>query len=99
MKEKALLIQLTVNMFLTRQPNGRALGWDMKSPTGSSAGSLFSSESYGHTGFTGTSVWTDPVRKLFVIFLTNRVYPSRENNKLIKIRPELHDEIIRSLER
>ena len=95
---KSIIDSAVVSMFLTRQPNGRALGWDMKSPTGSSAGSLFSSESYGHTGFTGTSVWTDPVRKLFVIFLTNRVYPSRENNKLIKIRPELHDEIIRSLE-
>ena len=92
---KKIVDSSTVKLFLTRQQNGRALGWDMKSPSGSSAGSLFSSNSYGHTGFTGTSVWTDPVRKLFVVFLTNRVYPTRENNKLIKIRPKLHDEIIK----
>lgn len=92
---KRIIDSSTVKMFLTRQLNGRGLGWDMKSRTGSSAGSLFSSESYGHTGFTGTSVWTDPVRKLFVVFLTNRVYPTRANNKLIKIRPQLHDDIIR----
>ncbi len=91
---KRIIDSSTVKIFLTRQSNGRALGWDMKSPEGSSAGSLFSDQSYGHTGFTGTSVWTDPVRKLFVVFLTNRVYPMRENNKLIKIRPKLHDEII-----
>ncbi len=96
---KRIVDSAVVSMFLTRQPNGRALGWDMKSPEGSSAGSLFSDRSYGHTGFTGTSVWTDPVRRLFVVFLTNRVYPSRTNNKLIKIRPELHNDIIRSIER
>ncbi len=92
---KNIIDSSTVKIFLTKQLNGRALGWDMKSPEGSSAGHLFSSESYGHTGFTGTSVWTDPLRKLFVIFLTNRVYPTRENNKLIKIRPALHDDIIK----
>ncbi len=91
---KRIIDSSTVKMFLTKQSNDRALGWDMKSSSGSSAGSLFSDKSYGHTGFTGTSVWTDPLRKLFVVFLTNRVYPTRENNKLIKIRPKIHDEII-----
>lgn len=89
----------TVKSFTSRRSNGRGLGWDMKSPTGSSAGDLFSDKSYGHTGFTGTSVWTDPERDLFAVFLTNRVYPTRDNNKIIKIRPELHNMIIKAAER
>jgi len=92
----------TVELFTSRQSNGstRALGWDTKlGEEFSSAGHLFSNLSYGHTGYTGTSVWTDPTRKLFVILLTNRVYPSRENNKLIRLRPVIHDAVIRTLEK
>lgn len=91
----------TVELFTKKQSNlsTRALGWDTKSPKGySSAGSLFNVLSYGHTGYTGTSVWTDPTRNLFVVFLTNRVYPTRKNNKLSRVRPKLHDAVIRSLE-
>lgn len=98
-QEKRIIDSSTVKLFISRKSNGRGLGWDMKSPTGSSAGNLFSGKSYGHTGFTGTSVWTDPERDLFVVFLTNRVYPTRENNKIIKIRPELHNLIIKAAER
>jgi beta-N-acetylhexosaminidase len=62
-------------------PSGRALGWDTKSIDGySSAGEApdgFSSQSYGHTGFTGTSIWVDPHSKLWCVLLTNRVHPSR----------------------
>ena len=72
----------------------RALGWDTKSEENSTAGDLFSMSSFGHTGFTGTSVWVDPSRNLYVIFLTNRVYPTRENHKISEIRPELHNLII-----
>jgi len=50
--------------------------------------------SFGHTGFTGTSVWADKERDLFVVLLTNRVYPTRENRKIIKFRPKLHDAVI-----
>jgi CubicO group peptidase (beta-lactamase class C family) len=96
---KRIIDSSTVRLFTSKQYNGRALGWDIKSNTGSSAGNLFSNESYGHTGFTGTSVWIDPSRNLFVVFLTNRVYPTRENNKIIKIRPKLHDLIIRATEK
>ena len=90
----------TVKLFTKRQSqnSSRALGWDTKSKTGSSAGDLFSGDSYGHTGFTGTSVWTDPERKLFVVFLTNRVYPTRKNHKLFKVRPALHNSVIKTLE-
>lgn len=96
---KRIIDSSTVKLFTSGQSNGRAPGWDIKSPAGSSAGSLFSNKSYGRTGFTGTSVWTDPTRNLFVVFLTNRVYPSRENNKIIKVRPLLHDLIIKAAER
>ncbi len=96
---KRIVDSSTVKLFTTKQSDERALGWDIKTHEGSSAGNLFSDKSYGHTGFTGTSVWTDPTRYLFVVFLTNRVYPSRENNKLIKIRPKLHDLIIHAIEK
>lgn len=93
----------TVEMFVKKQSDlsSRALGWDTKSlpPAYSSAGHLFSNISYGHTGFTGTSVWTDPTRNLFVVFLTNRVYPTRKNEKIRKVRPEVHDAVIRAIEK
>ena len=70
----------------------RALGWDTRSPAGySSAGSHFGPLSYGHTGFTGTSFWIDPDSKLFVILLTNRVYPTRNNRGHIPVRPAVAD--------
>ncbi len=77
--------------------SSRALGWDTKSPEKSSAGSLFSADSYGHTGFTGTSIWIDPERQLFVILLTNRVHPSRDNILIRKVRPAVADAVVRAL--
>ncbi len=70
--------------------SSRALGWDTPSK-GSSAGSYFSPRSYGHTGFTGTSLWMDPERGLFVILLTNRVNPSRDNNRHAPLRRAVAD--------
>jgi CubicO group peptidase (beta-lactamase class C family) len=89
----------TVTLFTRRQLAGstRALGWDTKSETGSSAGKMFSSTSFGHTGFTGTSIWVDPERKLFVVFLTNRVHPTRANTKINRVRPQLHDIVVQAL--
>lgn len=97
---KQLINPETVKLFTTRysESSSRALGWDTKSEKGSSSGDYFSPNSFGHTGFTGTSVWIDPVRKLFVIFLTNRVYPTRENSKIRTVRPEVHNEIIKAIE-
>jgi len=74
------------------------LGWDTKSVKGSSAGNLFDITSFGHTGFTGTSIWVDPTKKLFVIFLTNRVHPTRNNKKLYNIRPALHNAIMKAID-
>ena len=76
-----------------------ALGWDMPSPTGSSAGSLISRNAVGHLGFTGTSMWLDPERDTHVILLTNRVHPSRKNDGIKNIRPQLHDAVFEALER
>lgn len=98
--EKIFIKYETIKNFITKQSDKstRALGWDTKSEKGSSAGDLFSINSFGHTGFTGTSIWADSERNLFVVFLTNRVYPSRENTKIISFRPELHNKIIKSIE-
>ena len=80
--------------FLRRQnlPPGssRALGWDTPSEN-SSAGTLFSPMSFGHTGFTGTSIWVDPTRDLVLVILTNRVHPTRDNNRHVALRKALAD--------
>jgi beta-glucosidase-like glycosyl hydrolase/CubicO group peptidase (beta-lactamase class C family) len=76
--------------------SSRALGWDTPSE-GSSAGTLLSSRSFGHTGFTGTSLWIDPERKLFVILLTNRVHPTRENDAIRRVRPLVADAVVRAI--
>lgn len=83
-----------VKEFVTAQPGTSwALGWD--TPTRpSSSGQWFSPESFGHLGFTGTSIWIDPIRELEVIFLSNRVHPTRDNPAIKAFRPKLHDLII-----
>ncbi|TAK57713.1 MAG: beta-N-acetylglucosaminidase [Bacteroidetes bacterium] len=90
----------TIKLFNKKQGTNstRALGWDTKTVGGySSAGKYFSEQSFGHTGFTGTSVWADPEKNLFVIFLTNRVYPTRGNTKISRVRPLVHDAVIKAL--
>jgi CubicO group peptidase (beta-lactamase class C family) len=88
----------------------RALGWDTPAasdtaersstpgtPAYSSAGSILSVRSFGHTGFTGTSMWMEPDRRLFVILLTNRVHPTRANDKIRAVRAEVADAVARGL--
>jgi|CXWL01.1.fsa_nt_gi beta-glucosidase-like glycosyl hydrolase/uncharacterized protein YbbC (DUF1343 family) len=98
---RRIVNRATVDLFTRRAglpiDSDRGLGWDTKSPTGSSAGALFSARSFGHTGFTGTSIWIDPERELFVILLTNRVHPTRENNLIREVRPALADAVVRGL--
>ena len=94
-----LLARESIAQFTARVTIGdsaRALGWDVPVEP-SSTGKYFSPASYGHNGFTGTSLWIDPEKDLFVILLTNRVYPSAENIKIREIRPRLHDAIIEGL--
>lgn len=73
--------------------SSRALGWDTMRPT-SSCGTLMSPTAIGHTGFTGTSLWIDWERSLYVVLLTNRVHPTRTNNALIALRPRIHDAVM-----
>ncbi len=89
----------TVKHFTERHPgHSRALGWDLRSLNGrSSSGSYFSADSYGHLGYTGTSIWIDPEKELAVITLTNRVHPSSENIKIRTFRPMLHDTVVKCL--
>jgi CubicO group peptidase (beta-lactamase class C family) len=77
--------------------SSRALGWDTMLPT-SSCGTKLSARAIGHTGFTGTSLWIDPERDLYVVLLTNRVHPTRENEKLRALRPRVHDAVARGFE-
>jgi CubicO group peptidase (beta-lactamase class C family) len=73
-----------------------ALGWDTPSSP-SSAGTLFSSQSFGHLGYTGTSLWIDPSKELQVVLLSNRVHPTRRNEGIRAFRPLIHDLVYREL--
>ena len=85
---------LRVRDFTHRQelPPGssRALGWDTPSEN-SSAGTKMGPNAFGHTGFTGTSIWLDPDRDVFIILLTNRVNPTRANTKILQVRRRVAD--------
>ena len=88
----------TLRKFLSRNGNPRAVGWDVRSSDGhSSAGDYFSNSSYGHLGYTGTSIWIDPEKELAVILLSNRVYPTSANIKIRKFRPQLHNSVVKCL--
>jgi len=101
--DRTRLLQPEIIAQFTRRQNlvpgsDRALGWDTRSAEGSSSGHFMSMRAFGHTGFTGTSIWIDPEKRLFVILLTNRVHPTRANRKLYPFRPRLHDAIMEALE-
>ena len=97
-----LLKRETVKLFThcETSPPGttRALGWDTPSQPHSSSGRLFSLVSFGHLGFTGTSLWIDPGRKLSVTLLTNRTWPDRASQLIRQVRPQVHDAIVEALE-
>jgi CubicO group peptidase (beta-lactamase class C family) len=92
----------TVLEFTRRQRlvagSSRALGWDTPSD-GSSAGTLLSSESFGHTGFTGTSLWIDPEGCLAIVLLSNRVHPTRNNQAWGPVRGQVADRVVEALDR
>ena len=69
-----------------------------RAPAASSAGRYFSPRSLGHTGFTGTSIWIDPDKGVFVLLLTNRVNPTRMNTKIGRVRTALADSVIAALD-
>jgi len=91
----------TLAVFTRREesPQGtsRTLGWDTPSPP-SSSGMRFAPTSYGHLGFTGTSLWIDPKRTLSIALLTNRTWPDRSSQQIRVVRPLLHDAIVEAIE-
>ena len=76
--------------------SSRALGWDTMLLT-SSCGTRLSAQAIGHTGFTGTSLWIDPDQDLYVVFLSNRVHPSRSGDGIQETRRALHDAVVSQL--
>lgn len=100
--EPSILDPKLVREFTSRQSQSPqsswALGWDTPSVP-SSSGTHFSPRAFGHLGFTGTSIWIDPQRRLEVVLLTNRVHPSRKNDSIRAFRPLIHDLVYRDLTR
>ena len=92
--------QETARTFVTRRSDiigsSRALGWDTMLAT-SSCGTRMSSRAFGHVGFTGTSLWIDPERSVYVALLTNRVHPSPDNQAIARVRPAVHDAVMDNL--
>ena len=88
----------TIARWTSRQGYGtsRAFGWDTPAPA-SSAGRYFSPRSFGHTGFTGTSLWIDPERGLFVVLLMNRVNSRGEGTRHVQLRRDVSDAVQRAI--
>jgi CubicO group peptidase (beta-lactamase class C family) len=85
----------TIALFTRREASpgtSRALGWDTPSLP-SQSGKYFGPRSYGHLGYTGTSLWIDPDRQLSITLLTNRTWPDRSNQAIKQVRPKIHDAI------
>jgi CubicO group peptidase (beta-lactamase class C family) len=91
----------TIALFTRREtvPTGtsRALGWDTPSAQ-SQSGKCFSPSSFGHLGYTGTSLWIDPERQLSITLLTNRTWPDCTNQAIKEVRPRFHDAVIEAIE-
>ena len=91
----------TVTLFTGRQPappgTSRALGWDTPSSP-SQSGKYLSPNSFGHLGYTGTSLWIDPARQLSITLLTNRTWPDCSNQAIKQVRPKFHDTVIEALD-
>jgi CubicO group peptidase (beta-lactamase class C family) len=92
----------TVRQFVARREDvagtSRALGWDTMLPT-SSCGTRMSARAFGHTGFTGTSLWIDPEEDVYVVLLTNRVYPDASSNAIQDVRRAVHDAVMQAIAR
>jgi CubicO group peptidase (beta-lactamase class C family) len=97
-----ILRSTTVEVFSRREsaPEGtfRALGWDTPSAP-SQSGKYFSSRSFGHLGYTGTSLWIDPERQLSITLLTNRTWPDCQNQAIKQVRPAFYDAVMEALEK
>lgn len=100
-KGRQILSPLTVEKMTSVWPkalfSGRGLGWDLDSPYSSSRGDLFGRRSYGHTGYTGTSLWIDPDTETFIIFLTNRVHPD-DRGEIVAMRSRVANVVAAAIE-
>jgi CubicO group peptidase (beta-lactamase class C family) len=76
--------------------SNRALGWDTPGER-SSGGDYLTHRAFGHTGFTGTSIWVDPELDLFVVLLTSRTNPTRANSKHVPLRRAVHDAVAQAI--
>jgi CubicO group peptidase (beta-lactamase class C family) len=83
----------TIDVFTTRQVADRALGWQKPSGT-NAAGHLMSERAFGHTGFTGTSIWIDPAHDVFIVLVSNRVNPTSVNPRIAGVRVALADAVM-----
>jgi len=90
----------TIALFARRQPapaaTSRALGWDTPSSP-SQSGTHLGPRSFGHLGYTGTSLWIDPDRQLSITLLTNRIWPDCANQAIRQVRPKFHDAVVEAL--
>lgn len=86
-----------LTMLQRREGGTHRLGWDTRSEHGSSAGAMMGPRTFGHLGFTGTSLWCDPDAEVVIAVLTNRVHPSREGSGIRALRPSVHDAVMRAL--
>lgn len=97
------LSRATADMFLRKYPakdgQVRALGWDVATPPNSMAGKNVSLRAFGHSGYTGTSVFLDLEREAAVVLLTNRVHPKDEKTGIGRLRPAFHDMVWKELDR
>ena len=91
----------TIELFTRREPapagTSRTLGWDTPSSP-SQSGKHFGPRSYGHLGYTGTSLWIDPDRHLSITLLTNRTWPDCQNHAIKQVRPAFHDAVVEALD-
>ena len=95
--KKSIIEEFTTKQQLPLNTD-RAIGFDTPSQNGkSSAGDHFSNNSFGHLGFTGTSVWADKENQIIIVLLTNRVYPSRDKKGIYKARRKIYNSIMREL--
>jgi CubicO group peptidase (beta-lactamase class C family) len=99
---RPILRSATIELFTRREavPAGtsRALGWDTPSSP-SQSGKYLSPRSFGHLGYTGSSLWIDPERQLSITLLTNRTWPDCQNHAIKQVRPAVHDAIVEALEK
>ncbi len=98
-REEGVLAHQSMRRFMSPGEKGlRPLGFDVPSGPSPACGKYFSKKTIGHLGFTGTSFWMDLEQEIIVILCTNRIHPSRQNNRIRAFRPRIHDAVMTELQ-